>query len=144
MCLEDARFSRLGCTSMVDRQLTNALIESGRSLIQTLDDAKVEVDAALWFYFPDIESWKLIISVPRLIKKGPREAYEAIQKAARKLERGGVQVPLSDVTVAKKNTPLLDLLRVAVRTGPGISGVRFTQNVINGNLVEDAYIYRLV
>jgi hypothetical protein len=38
---------------------------------------------------------------------------------------------------------MLSLLRVAISTGPGISGIRFTHNTINNVLIEDAYIYRL-
>jgi len=129
---------------MVDKVLTAELIDSGRSLVQTLDNSNVEVDAALWFYFSDLQNWKLILSVPKLIRKGPRKAYEAVQKAARKMEKSGKSIPLSDVTVAKRNDPLLNLLRPAIRTGPGISGIRFTQNVINGTLIDDAYIYRLL
>jgi hypothetical protein len=34
-------------------------------------------------------------------------------------------------------------LRSAVRTRPGIDGIRVTNNVINGLVIEDAYIYRL-
>lgn len=129
---------------MVDKVLTAELIDSGRSLVQTLDNSNVEVDAALWFYFSDLQNWKLILSVPKLIRKGPRKAYEAVQKAARKMEKSGKSIPLSDVTVAKRNDPLLNLLRPAIHTGPGISGIRFTQNVINGTLIDDAYIYRLL
>jgi hypothetical protein len=39
---------------------------------------------------------------------------------------------------------MITLLRVALRTGPGIGGIRFSSNVINGTLIEDAYIYRLM
>jgi hypothetical protein len=35
------------------------------------------------------------------------------------------------------------LLRKAVSTGPGISGVRITNNAVNGRIIDDAYIYRV-
>ena len=129
---------------MVERVLTDQLIDSGSALLAALDESSVEVDAALWFYFGDIRDWRLILSLPKLIRKGPRAAYEAVQKSAKKLAKSGKELPLSNVTVAKRNAPLLELLKVAIRTGPGISGVRFTQNTINGQLIEDAYIYRLL
>ena len=40
------------------------------------------------------------------------------------------------------DAPVVALLRTAIRTGPGISGIRFKNNVIDGTLIEDAYIYR--
>jgi hypothetical protein len=47
------------------------------------------------------------------------------------------------VSIAKKDDPLLKLLRIAIKTGPGISNIRFSRNTINGVIIEDAYIYRL-
>jgi hypothetical protein len=37
-------------------------------------------------------------------------------------------------------------MRTAIQTGPGtgVSGIRFTQNMVNNVLIEDAYIYRLM
>jgi hypothetical protein len=43
----------------------------------------------------------------------------------------------------KDNDPLVLLLRKAIVTGPGISGIRFTSNSVNGTFIDDAYIYRL-
>ncbi len=129
---------------MVERTLTKNLVESGSQLVLALDKSGVEVDAALWFYFSDIEDWRLILSLPKLIRKGPRVAYEAVQRSAKKLSKSGFELQLSDVTVAKRNEPLLELLKMAIKTGPGISGVRFSQNTINGQFIEDAHIYRLL
>jgi hypothetical protein len=53
------------------------------------------------------------------------------------------KIPLKDVTVIDSNDSLISLLRVAIKTGDGMSGIRFTNNVINGALIEDAYIYRV-
>ncbi len=53
------------------------------------------------------------------------------------------KVQLKDVSVIDSNDPLIALLRLAVVTGEGISNIRLKQNVINGVLIEEAYIYRL-
>ena len=50
---------------------------------------------------------------------------------------------LDSVTLAKPDSLVVSLLRAAIRTEHDINGIRFTNNVINGTLVEDAYIYRL-
>jgi hypothetical protein len=39
--------------------------------------------------------------------------------------------------------PLLQLLKGAIQTGPGINGIRFSRNMINGTYIDDAFIYRL-
>ena len=53
------------------------------------------------------------------------------------------ELSLDDLALAKPDAPLVTLLRNAVRTGSGIHGIRFSNNVMNGTVIEDAYIYRL-
>lgn len=127
---------------MVAPALNEELINGGKQLLQQLDTANVRVDAALWFYFSDIQAWKLLLSLPSLIKQGPKAAYKEVQKV---MSRLGEQLhfSLDDVVIAKPDAPLLQLLRIAIKTGSGISTIRFSQNVINGQLIEDAFIYRL-
>jgi len=37
----------------------------------------------------------------------------------------------------------VSVLKKALRVEPGARGIRFSQNVIDGVLIEDAYVYRL-
>jgi len=127
---------------MVTTTLDDELIKSGKELLKQLDTANVFVDAALWFYFSDIENWKLILSLPDLIKQGPKVAYKEVQKALIALGEN-LALSLDDIAISKPDVPLLQLLKVAIRTGPDISHIRLSKNVINGQLIEDAYIYRL-
>jgi hypothetical protein len=83
------------------------------------------------------------LSFPNIAKEGPKSSYAKIQKALVKLKKKD-GLALDDVTLAKPSGSLIDLLKVAIRTGPGISGIRFSNNVINGQLIADAYIYRLI
>jgi len=127
---------------MVVNTLTPELMEQGKKLLQELDASSVKVDSALWFYFSEQGSWKLMLSIPDVEKEGPKAGYETIQRALSKLGEG--EAPsLDDIAIARPDAPLLRLLKVAIRTGPGISGIRFSNNVINGQLIPDAYIYRL-
>ena len=75
--------------------------------------------------------------------RGPHAAYRKVQALARKIPDAAEVFAPGDVTLVKDNDPLVALLRKAISTGPGISGVRFTNNSINGTLIDDAYIYRL-
>ena len=128
---------------MVREALTQELIESGKSLVQKLDASGAKVDAAFWFYFPDVGTWKLMLSLPALVVEGPKKAYRRIQSALGQLPAAERAFSLDDVAIAKPDAAILSLLRVALKTGPGISDIRFTDNVINGVVVNDAYIYRL-
>jgi len=122
--------------------LTEELIKAGEALLREADASKTKIDAALWFYFPDQEAWKLLLSIKGVEKEGPKQIYNQLQKLLVKADIKET-LPLSEIALAKLKMPLLELLKIAVRTGPGIGGIRFTGNVINGQLIPDAYIYRL-
>ncbi len=123
--------------------LTEKQIEAGKELIKEADALKIKTMAALWFYFQDQEAWKLMLSIKGVENDGPKLTYSKLQKVIAKAKIKD-QLALSEIVLAKPVSPLLELLKTAVKTGPGISGVRFTGNVINGHLIQDAYIYRLI
>lgn len=128
---------------MVNTSLNDTAIESGKMLLHQLDSSGVEVDAALWFYFSELEAWKLLLSLPGLSQQGPKAAYREVQKLFKKLGND-CGISLGDVSIAKPDSPLLRLLRTAVKIRKKACSIRFSNNVINGQLVEDAYIYRLL
>ena len=129
---------------MVEKQLTNEMIQEGKVLLQALDETELAPDVAIWFYFSDIHDWKLILTARKLKSSGPRDVYRLIQKTLRALKEKVTHISLDDVALAKPDAPMIRLLSLAIGTGAGISGIRFTQNTINGVTIEDAYIYRLV
>ena len=128
---------------MVEVTLKQERIDAGAALVRRLDAVGMQLDAAFWFYFPDIDAWKLVIAEVKVAKKGPKQVYREIQKLLRKYGSDFPELSLEDVTLAKPGAPIVSLLKVALKTGPGMSGIRFTDNVINGMHIDDAYIYRL-
>jgi hypothetical protein len=127
---------------MVIITLDNKIIKSGEKLIRQLDSKKVIVDAALWLYFPDIQNWKLLLSFPNIVQRGPKAAYEIVQSELSRMT--DVALSLDDIAITKPDAIILNLMRTAINTGTGISGIRFSNNVINGQFIQDAYIYRLL
>ena len=123
--------------------LTQAMIDAGRQLLELLDRQNLRVLAGLWFYFPESDRWRFVIASPEVRVRGPHAAYQKIEALARKVPNASEVFAPGDLTVVKDNDPLIVLLRRAISTGPSISGVRFTNNSINGTFIEDAYIYRL-
>ena len=137
------RRSSMDSPAMVATQLTPELITEGAKLVEALDLAGIAPDAALWMYFPDVSAWKLLLAEDKVGPEGPRGVYRTIQKTLHGLRKDLAHLSLEDIALAKPDAPLIRLLGQAFTTGPGISGIRFTRNVINGTLIEDAYIYRL-
>ena len=117
-------------------------IKDGERLIKALDESQFEVRAAMWFYMTDSDEWLLLIASPYVEENGPKKSYNFIQKELAKFTPPS-EISLKNISVLSPNHDLISLLRIAIRTGPGISGIRYTRNVVNNRLIEDAYIYRM-
>jgi len=137
------RHSAVGEEKMVAMNLTKEMIEAGAALVQKLDSSGFQPDAAFWFYFPDVQRWKLVLAELKLGDQGPRQIYKKIQEVLSSEQTDLHEISLGDVTLAKPDAPIVALMRDAIRTGQGTSGIRLSNNVINGTVIDDAYIYRL-
>ncbi len=130
-------------TLLVAEQLTPEMLKSGAALVATLDSQRLLVKAAYWLYLADQRVWRLVIVSPEVALHGPRTIYGRIRAALTKLPSDVSSVESKDIVVVDTKDHLYLLLRTAISTGPGIGGVRFSRNSINGNFVEDAYLYRV-
>lgn len=128
--------------SMVRDTLNPDMIDSGRVLIEKLTAHDLQLSAALWFYFADANIWRLVIASPIVKMKGPRAMYEKVQSVIRAASDEFPNLELSDVTVVSPDDNLITQFKSAIQI-VGISGVRFSNNTINGRVIEDAYIYKL-
>ena len=117
-------------------------IEEGKRLIEALDKTDFQVQAALWFYSPDSEEWQLLIASPFVEKEDLEKAYSFIRSVLNQLSPPS-EIPLIAISVVSPNHRVIRALSTAIHTGPGISGIRFTRNVISNTFIDDAYIYRV-
>lgn len=127
---------------MADATLVEPKVQAGRELVHALDSREISVPAALWWYLADSGDWRLLLAMPLADKEGPLAAYREIDLVLRSPDLSN-ELALDDISVISPGDPLVRTLGKAIATGPGLAGVRFRQNVINGLLVEDAFIYRL-
>jgi hypothetical protein len=129
--------------TVVKEQLTEEMVEAGAQLTAKLDEMGLPIAAALWFFLPDINEWRLLFASTEVSTKGPRDVYEKIQGAIRSLGDKASAAPLSVIGVVDADNPPVSLLWMALQTGSGISRIRFSKNMINGHFVDDALIYRV-
>lgn len=129
--------------ALVKDVLADSLIKAGADLTRKLDQVEWPVVASFWLYLPEVNTWKLVLASPVVALTGPRKAYESVQMALATLPEVRGQLSLSDIEVVEPRHYLVSLLQTAINTGPTISGIRFTKNVINGQFIHDAYIYRV-
>lgn len=128
--------------TVVKEQLTDDMIEAGAQLTQKLDELGMQIPVAMWFFLTDINEWRLLFASPQLSSEGPQEVYKKIEEARKTLGARAEGLPLSEIGLIDTNNQLVQLLRVALRTGPGVSRIRFSKNVVNGQFIDDALIYR--
>jgi len=121
--------------------LVDSDIKDGMLLIEKLDMTDFSVVAAFWFYHSDVIEWRLTIASWYLDKNGPKKAYGFLQTLLMDSDIPGIS--LENITLVSPEHDLIKLLSMAIQTGPQLSNIRFTRNVINGQLIEDAYIYRI-
>lgn len=120
--------------------LVDKYITEGAKLLRNLDAHHFPVNAALWFFDQNSDTWKYIISTKKVDKEGPLKVYQDIQKYI----EANKNLSLNDISVVSPSNNLVMILKRAVNTGPhDISGIRFSKNTIDNSFIEDAYIYRM-
>jgi hypothetical protein len=126
---------------MATTALVSTDVEMGSELLKVLDEAAFPVTAAAWIYFPDDDEWRLVIRTPKVEK----DLQGALRELAAVLDAKGdlrTRLDLSRVKLVPPKDKVLAAMASMVRVD-GISNIRFSRNVINGMLIDDALIYRL-
>ncbi len=126
---------------MVKTPLVDLDIESGRSLIQALDQAGFPLTAALWNSLPEESEWRLILATPRVKERGPRDVYEAVQWVAHLAE---IDLPLHRISVVEPEDSLVTELRIFMGTdgAPFIGGTFLHGTMVGDAFIDAAYVYR--
>lgn len=129
--------------AVVKDQLTDAMVEAGAELTRKLDETGMPPNIALWLFMPEMNEWRLLFASPEVSAQGSRKVYERIRVALEAVGNKASAVPLSVISLLDPNAELVQLLEIAIRTGPGVGRIRFSKNVINGHFIDDALIYRV-
>jgi hypothetical protein len=127
---------------MAKETLLDRDISAGAKLIRALDGRGIAITAGMWFFYPDLGDWKLLLVSPQLTEEHLPAAYTKISEAISGDSEIAESLSISDVKVLTNKDPMIRMLRGVIRTDRGISTIRMTSNLINGIYVEDALIYR--
>ena len=116
--------------------------EQGAVLTDLLLEAGLSLRASLWLLDPELSSWRLLLAMPEVDRKGPLHIYKTIRSTISKHSTQLSNLDIKRVAVVSPKHPLLQVLTSALHITKG--SVRFSRNSINGHFIEDALIYRLV
>lgn len=128
---------------MAKKTLVNEDIKIGERILKLLDANNIDVSSAFWFLFSDIQEWRFVLAISDFDKIGSQKTYLKILKILNKEQIEEQDFPFEIIIVVSPNSSINTLMGSMIHTGGGISGIRFSGNVINGTMIEDAYIYRV-
>ena len=118
-------------------------VEGGARLLKAMDQAGLDVCAALWLYTSEIDTWRLILATPKLEQLGPRAIYLEVQSVLTELEPP-CNITLDDISVVNPESNLIKSLRSAYKTSPdAILDTVLTNGSLNNVFIEGAVIYRM-
>ena len=132
----------MGEGTVVKEALTDDMIRNGAALVAWLDARGFPVSSAFWLYEEETNRWTLMIASPRSDDGEPMEAIRAVRQAIDAMPQAGRPLTLFDTTVVGPRYLPVALLRKVFDTGPVISSIRYTFNMIDGVIIDDALIYR--
>ena len=115
-------------------------IEAGKDLVMKMDEMDLKVTSAFWVYDSDSDIYRLVIAFPFYDENGPKEAYLKIRSVLDTFEEP-FSISLSNIHALSPSDKFIKNMSKAIRVD-GISDVRFSRNVIDGEYIEDALIYR--
>jgi len=129
---------------VVKEPLTADMIDAGEALTRQLDSLGLPITAAFWLFDPErSDEWCLMLASPDVATKGSQHVYLQIYLALEQLGDKATAIPLFGVRLLDGSDKLVRQLQTAVRTGAGISRIRFRKRVADGHYIEDALIYRV-
>jgi hypothetical protein len=127
---------------MVKETLLDLQIEAGKKLLQALDERGFDITTAMWFYDPDLGTWKLFLHSSQFDKKDQIASYIKISEVIKELGDKLNMLSLDSIKLVFENDHyLIKMFKKIVHVKKG-SLVRMTANYIDGIYIDDALIYR--
>lgn len=129
---------------MAETTLVEGLIKDAIQLILQLDVGKYKPNKVVWYYYEDVDTWRLIIVSHEFDKMLPKEeplAYKIIAEAINKADLSSLSI--SEVKLLKNDDPLMGTLGFLIKTGDNnIMQANFSNTTINGIFIKDMIILR--
>ena len=117
--------------------------EKAKELLIFLDKTEVKPTSFFWFYIPDIQAWRLVISSNYFKNMSKKDSY---REFIIKFKNNNIvqEIGVENITLLQPDNGIIMLLRSVMKTDPkSVNGIRFKYNTIKNIYIDDAYIYRL-
>lgn len=128
---------------MVEKALVESQIVDSQRLIKSLDETPLKPALAAWYYYDDIDDWRLILcgkEIDAFLPGKEALAYKTVGEQLNMLNSG---LSVSDIKFLVTKAPLISALGFIIGTGPkDISGIHLSNTTFNGVFIKDAVILR--
>lgn len=129
---------------MAETALVDGLIEDSIELVKELDHSQYKPTKVIWYYYDDVDSWRLIIVNSELDKLLPKQeplAYKYIAEAITRTNLSSLSI--SEIKLMRSDDPLIGALSFLMRTGAdGFVRASFSDTTMNGIFIKDMVILR--
>ncbi len=125
------------------KPLTKKMTESGKRFVELLIENGSTPKAAFWIYNPEADSWILLLGHVNGIDDDDAKFNGLVTTihGANRLELPELEV--GDIGLAQAQAPILELLNSVVNTGDDTLGINFSQEEINGTVIDGVFLYRM-
>jgi hypothetical protein len=129
----------MGQNALVANQVSDA-----QTLIKKLDIAGTPPKVAMWYFYDDVEQWRLILAIPELDALLPKQeavAYQRVAKVVTSLTL--TSLALSDIKLVRTDFALVKAIQILMRTPPtALVVAHFSDTTLNGIFMKEMIILR--
>jgi hypothetical protein len=129
---------------MGEKVLVESKIPDTIRLIEKLDEDGNSPSLAVWYFYDDVDEWRLLIAgsvFDALLPKQEVIAYKKIIEVIASLSLSSLSV--SDLKLVGTNSPLPQALRLIIRTDTtGITQAHFANTTLNGIFMKEFFVLR--
>ncbi len=129
----------MGKESLVEPKIRESL-----ELTRLLDGTSCSPQKALWYYYDDVDEWRLILAGSHFDELLPQQELAAYKEVATTYSSADFEsIQLSEIKIMRTDEPILKVLSGIVRTGPSsLSQIRFSNTTINQIFISEMLIIR--
>lgn len=129
---------------MDQEALVEARIEDSIEFVKELDKYEHKLTKAIWYYYDDVETWRLILAGPSLNKLLPKQeplAYKFIAEAMNNKKLTSLSI--SEIKLMRTDDPLISTLSFLIGTdAEGVIRASFNDTTINGVFIKSMLVLR--
>jgi hypothetical protein len=129
----------MGEAALVESRVADAI-----QLLQRLDAVGEGPTLAVWYYYEDVDDWRLIFAGPVYDSLLPKQEAAAYKKLAEALASASISsLSVSDLKILATTSPLALALRLLIRTPPQATArAYFSNTTLNGIFIKEMIILR--